>query len=126
MTGVQTCALPISEKDGGNEKDKAETQQLDTPPNEKQSVMAEVYDMLSTAYDALGLQGTKDDREAAEAEASQPGDMDPNLELENNLDNTIKPEEIETTSLDDDHIFISGVGYVPRGKVIEGLMSPQV
>ena len=117
---------PPTEKDGGNEKDKAETQQLDTPPNEKQSVMAEVYDMLSTAYDALGLQGTKDDREAAEAEASQPGDMDPNLELENNLDNTIKPEEIETTSLDDDHIFISGVGYVPRGKVIEGLMSPQV
>ena len=88
-----------------------------------------MYGIGKFVENVFGVEITEEKAKArrdSEAEASQPGDMDPNSELENNLDSTIKPEEIETTSLDDDHIFISGVGYVPRGKVIEGLMSPQV
>jgi muramidase (phage lysozyme) len=110
---------------GGYSATEAEYMGIENP-NIAETALMGIYSGLK----AMGLvPGTEQDsiaREESEAEASQPGDMDPNLELENNLDSTIKPEEIKTTSLNDDHIFIPGVGYVPRDKAIEGLMSPQV
>jgi hypothetical protein len=59
-------------------------------------------------------------REAAEAEASQPGDMD--FELEINEDN-IKQDKVNDVVADliTKNVYIEGVGYVP----LAGLMSPK-
>ena len=60
------------------------------------------------------------DREKAEAEASQPGDMD--FELEINEDN-IKQDKVNDVVADliTKNVYIEGVGYVP----LAGLMSPK-
>ena len=123
---VGTTTNPNEDRAREKEKDTTELQDVFSKIEKPTMVEKGLFGLGRFAEDVLGVEVTEaraKAREAAEAEASQPGDTDDD-NINKLVDGEIKGKEIKTTGLEDllnNNIYIEGVGYVPRSQA--GLMS---
>ena len=122
---------PVGIGSRDRDKDKSEEVGFSKNPNEDrakeeagltglQGFMQDLQTGILSGIPGITNPQSNIDREKAEAEASQPGDMD--FELEINEDN-IKQDKVNDVVADliTKNVYIEGVGYVP----LAGLMSPK-